>query len=66
MGARRSVAPVQRFLLDIGRDDEDRVCGHVAREGEIPVPFSGWLELLRLLEDLADETTDIPMGGAEQ
>jgi hypothetical protein len=47
---------MQRFHLDIGRDDEDRVCGHVARAGGVPVPFSGWLELLRLLEDLADDS----------
>jgi hypothetical protein len=47
---------VQRFLLDIGRDDEDRIIGEVTRAGEAPVPFSGWLELLRLLEDRADGT----------
>jgi hypothetical protein len=45
---------VQRFLLDIGRDDDDRVAGMLARAGETPVAFSGWLELLRLLEDHAE------------
>jgi hypothetical protein len=49
---------VQRYLLDIGRDDEDRIIGQVARAGEAPVAFSGWLELLRLLEDRADGTDD--------
>jgi hypothetical protein len=59
------VSGVQRFLLDIGRDGDDRVCGHVAHDGGVPVPFSGWLELLRLLEDLADDTAN-PHEGAEQ
>jgi hypothetical protein len=59
------VGDVQRFLLDIGRDGDDRVCGHVARDGGVSMPFSGWLELLRLLEDLADDTTN-PREGAEQ
>lgn len=45
---------VQRYLLDIGRDDDDRVAGMLARAGETPVAFSGWLELLRLLEDRAE------------
>jgi hypothetical protein len=52
-----------RFLVDISHDgDDDRVVGHVAREGQEPVPFSGWLELLRLLEDRA-VTVDDSRGG---
>ncbi|HKH06012.1 MAG TPA: hypothetical protein VKA65_12660 [Acidimicrobiales bacterium] len=45
---------MQRYLLDIGRDDDDRVAGMLSRAGETPVAFSGWLELLRLLEDRAE------------
>ena len=44
-----------RFLLDLTSDDEGRVSGAVAAAGEPPTPFSGWLELLRLLEDRAHE-----------
>jgi len=44
-----------RFLLDLTSDDEGRVSGEVARAGEPPTPFSGWLELLRLLEDRTEE-----------
>ena len=57
-GWRAHAAGVQRYLLDIGRDDEDRIIGQVTRAGEAPVAFSGWLELLRLLEDRADGPDD--------
>jgi hypothetical protein len=52
---------VQRYLLDIGRDDDDRITGHVTRAGQAPVAFSGWLELLRLLEDRIDGTDERPV-----
>jgi hypothetical protein len=52
------VAGVRQYLVEIGRDDEDRVCGTVAREGLAPTPFAGWLELLGLLE--GDAGTSIP------
>jgi hypothetical protein len=42
-----------RFLVDISRDGDGRITGHVEGSGGGPVPFSGWLELLRLLEDRA-------------
>jgi hypothetical protein len=39
-----------RFVLDLRHTDEG-VEGEVIREGAAaPEPFSGWLELLRLLE----------------
>jgi hypothetical protein len=44
-----------RILLDLASDDEGRVSGRVAVAGEPPVPFSGWLELLRLLEVRTEE-----------
>jgi hypothetical protein len=47
---------VPRFILEIERDGDDRVTGRLAREGRWSTPFSGWLELLQLLEDLADDT----------
>ena len=58
------MAPVPRFILDIGRDDDQRVCGHLTREGRWAMPFSGWLELLQLLEDLAEDSAN-PLEGAE-
>jgi hypothetical protein len=42
-----------RFIVDIRRDGDGRVTGHVEGTGNTIVPFSGWLELLRLLEDRA-------------
>jgi hypothetical protein len=50
---------IVRFLVDISRDGDGRVTGHVEGSGDGPVPFSGWLELLRLLEDRA------PLTGAD-
>jgi hypothetical protein len=46
-----------RVLLDIRRDGDGRVIGEVTRRGGAPMRFCGWLELLHLLEDHADETT---------
>jgi hypothetical protein len=45
-----------RVLLDIWRDRDGRVVGHVTASGGEPDGFSGWLELLHLLEDHADGT----------
>ena len=63
--ASATVARVLRFTLDIERNGDDRVSGQLAREGQPAVPFSGWLELLQLLEDLADDM-EAPFEGAEQ
>jgi hypothetical protein len=43
-----------QYLVDLSTDQDGRVSGQVATADESPVPFSGWLELLRLLEDRAD------------
>jgi hypothetical protein len=40
-----------RFQLDCTSDSEGRLEGTLAWEGRGSVPFSGTLELLRLLED---------------
>jgi hypothetical protein len=56
---------VPRFILEIERDGDDRVTGRLAREGRWSMPFSGWLELLQLLEDLADDTEN-PREGTVQ
>jgi hypothetical protein len=61
-GPGRTVAPVQ-VLMDIRRDGDGRVIGQVTPLGGAPVRFSGWLELLHLLEDHADEI--IPEEGTE-
>ena len=50
-------APV-RFLVDLSSDADGRVSGEVAVADQPPVPFSGWLELLRVLEDRADHRTN--------
>lgn len=50
-----TLSPVQ-FLLDLNADDDGRVSGQVAAADQPPVPFSGWLELLRLLEHRTDVT----------
>jgi hypothetical protein len=42
--------------VDIRRDGDGRVVGEVTAGDEAPELFSGWLELLHLLEDHADET----------
>jgi hypothetical protein len=47
---------VVRVLLDIRRDGDGRVVGRVTGPGGAPERFSGWLELLHLLEDHADGT----------
>jgi hypothetical protein len=52
-----------RVLLDIRRDGEGRIVGHVTGHAGAPVRFSGWLELLHLLEDHADETLLPDQGG---
>jgi hypothetical protein len=60
-----TLGAVLRFILDIDRNGDDRVSGQLAREGGPAVPFSGWLELLQLLEDRADDL-EAPSEGAEQ
>jgi hypothetical protein len=52
-----------RFLLEIGRDGDGRVTGHVSRAGDGPARFSGWLELLRLLEERASTIDGDPDEG---
>ena len=46
-----------RVLVDIGRDGDGRVVGQVTGAGRAPERFTGWLELLHLLEDHADGMT---------
>ena len=44
-----------RFVIDVVRTDDDRVEGLVTSEGrDHAVRFSGWLELLHLLEPPVD------------
>jgi hypothetical protein len=41
-----------RFIVELHRTSADEIEGVVIPEGSVgPRPFSGWLELLRLLED---------------
>ncbi len=62
-GRHPSESGAVRVLLDIRRDGEGRIVGHVRRQAGAPVRFSGWLELLHLLEDHADETILPDQGG---
>jgi hypothetical protein len=44
-----------RYVIELRRTADDRVEGVVLPEGgEVGSPFSGWLELLSLLEPAAD------------
>lgn len=46
-----------RYVIELRRTADDRVEGVVLPEGEeVASPFSGWLELLSLLEPPADAT----------
>jgi hypothetical protein len=45
-----------RFSGDITTDDDGRVTGRIALADGRPIAFTGWLELLRLLEDGARQT----------
>ena len=46
-----------QFRLEIERDGDAKVAGEVTAAGGHPTRFSGWLELLRLLElGLHDDT----------
>ena len=56
-GSRAHRRAVRRVLVDIGRDGDGRVVGQVTRLGRAPERFTGWLELLHLLEDHADGMT---------
>lgn len=58
MGPCPAQTGVVRFLVDISRDSDGRVAGRLQGTGGGPVPFSGWLELLRLLEDRTPLTGD--------
>jgi hypothetical protein len=49
-----------RFELECATDSGGRLVGTVGWEGRGPVPFSGTLELLRLLEDHAPRRPAAP------
>jgi hypothetical protein len=51
-------SPQVQFLLEIERDGDARVAGEVTAAGGHPTPFSGWLELLRLLEEGLHDPTE--------
>lgn len=51
-----------RFVLDVHRDPDGRLEGEISPQGESPQPFSGTLDLLRVLEDhtTADPSVESP------
>lgn len=46
-----------QFLVELDQDGDGRVSGLVTAGMTAPVAFSGWLELLRLLEDSVGSDT---------
>lgn len=61
--ARAAQSVAVRVLLDIRRQGDGRVIGHVTPPSGAPAPFSGWLELLHLLEGHADTADSSDKGG---
>lgn len=51
-----------RFEVELSRDEAGRVTGAVTPEGQDPARFSGWLDLLRLLECGVEPTGAPPPG----
>jgi hypothetical protein len=55
-----------RFVIDVLRTEDDRVEGVVTRDGgETPVRFSGWLELMHVLEPAAVDDRRHPEPGRQ-
>ena len=54
-----------RFLVELGSDRDGRITGQVAADGGPAIAFSGWLDLLRHLEQGVRTTGDrgAPTGG---
>ena len=46
--------PRVQFRVELDHDEEGRISGEVVAGGAPAMPFSGWLELLRLLEDAVE------------
>ena len=44
--------------MELDSDDDGRVSGQLSAEGAEPVPFDGWVQLMRVLEDGAQLATD--------
>jgi hypothetical protein len=55
-----------RFSGEMTTDEDGRVRGHLRVAGAAAVPFSGWLDLLRLLEDCTDDGGDTAEEGTER
>jgi hypothetical protein len=54
----RPQSPPVQFLVEIDRDDDGRVGGAVTVTNGHRTPYSGWLELLRLLEQGLPDPAD--------
>jgi hypothetical protein len=58
-----------QFIVELHHDDDGRISGRVVAGQADPMPFSGWLELLRLLEDAveadAEDALDMPDDGLD-
>lgn len=57
-----------RFIIELVNDPEAGLFGSVEPEGQPPIEFSGWLSLIRLLEDRMQEAgsgSTISPDGAE-
>lgn len=60
-----ALPPVARFVIEV-RADGDGIAGTVSSDGGRVAPFSGWLELLALLEVPTEHGTPTePVVGSE-
>jgi hypothetical protein len=57
-----------RYLIDLERTADDRIVGVIRRDGlPEPQPFSGWIELLSLMQPpLLAESEPVPEPHAQQ
>ena len=60
-------SPGVEFLVELSQDSSGRVSGRVVPADQPPAGFSGWLELLRLLEDQVGDprADDMPHDGLD-
>jgi hypothetical protein len=55
-----------QFRGEMTTDEDGRVRGYLQVAGAAAVPFSGWLDLLRLLEGCTDDGGDTAEEGTER
>jgi hypothetical protein len=62
---RRREVPAVRYVIELRRTPDDRVEGHLIAEGAAaPAPFSGWMELICLLQPPPEPSQNGHLEGA--